>query len=81
MRFYFERLYDVEETENFTMKVKDTLLRLLEYYMNVDKDVEVIYNVWSDINKDVDVDLMVVDDMLDDLASQFKKHLEEEGSA
>jgi len=32
------------------------------------------------INEDVNVDLIVVDDdMLDDLASQFKKYLEEEG--
>jgi hypothetical protein len=62
------------------MNVKDTLQRLFEYYMNVDEDVEVIHNVWTSINKDDNVDLMVVDDMLNDLASQFKKHLEEEGS-
>jgi len=69
MRFCFGRLYDVEEAENFTMKVKDTLLRLFENYMNVDDDVEVVHSVGTSINEDVNVDLMVVDDMLDDLAS------------
>jgi hypothetical protein len=48
--------------------------------MNVDEDAKVIHNVWTGINKDVNVDLMVVNDMLNDLASQFKKHLEEESS-
>jgi len=81
MRFCFGTLYDVEEAEIFTINVKDTLQRLFEYYMNVDEDVEVIHNVWTGINKDDNVDLMVVDDMLNDLASQFKKHLEEEGGA
>jgi len=69
MIFCFGRLYDVEEAENFTMKVKDTLLRLFENYMNVDDDVEVVHSVGTSINEDVNVDLMVVDDMLDDLAS------------
>jgi len=79
VRFYFGRLYD-EEAENFTMKVKDTLLRLFEYYMNVDENVEVVHRVGTSINKDVNVDLMVVDDdMLDDLTSPLKKHLKEEG--
>jgi len=81
VRFYFGRLYDVEETENFTIKVKDTLLRLFEHYMNVDENIEVIHSIGTSINENVNVDLMVInDDMLDDLASQFKKHLEEEGS-
>ena len=78
MRFYFGRLYDVEEDANFTIKVIDTLLRLFEHYMNVDENVEVVHSVGTSINENVNVDLMVVnDDMLDDLASQFKKHLEE----
>jgi len=81
VRFCFGRLYDVEEVENFTIKVKDTLLRLFEHYMNVDENIEVVHNVGTSINENVNVDLMVVnDDMLDDLASQFKKHLEEEGN-
>jgi hypothetical protein len=76
VRFCFRRLYDVEEVENFTMKIKDTLLRVFEYYINV----EVVHSVGTSINEDVNIDLMVVDDdMLDDLASQFKKYLEEEG--
>jgi len=77
---FFGRLYDVEEGENFTIKVKDTLLRLFEHYMNINENVEVVHSVGTSINEDVNVDLIVVnDDMLDDLASQFKKHLEEEG--
>jgi hypothetical protein len=73
---HFKLKYDVEEVENFTMKVKDTLLRVFEYYINV----EVVHSVGTSINEDVNIDLMVVDDdMLDDLASQFKKYLEEEG--
>jgi len=80
VRFCFGRLYGVEEAENFTIKIKDTLLRLFEHYMNVDENVEVVHGVGTSINENVNVDLMVVnDDMLDDLASQFKKHLEEEG--
>jgi len=76
VRFCFGRLYDVEEAENFTIKVKDTLLRLFEHFMNV----EVVHSVGTSINENVNVDLMVInDDMLDDLISQFKKHLEEEG--
>jgi len=72
--------FDVEEAENFTMKVKDTLLRLFEYYMNVDESIEVVHRVGTSINEDVNVDLMVVDDdMLDDLTSPFKKHLKEKG--
>ena len=48
--------------------------------MNVDENGEVVNSVGTSINENVNVDLMVVnDDMLDDLASQFKKHLEEEG--
>jgi hypothetical protein len=47
VRFCFERLYDVEEAENFTIKVKDTLLRLFEHYMNV----EVVHNVGTSIKK------------------------------
>jgi hypothetical protein len=62
-------LYDVEEGENFTIKVKDTLLRLFEHYMNINENVEVVHSVGTSINEDVNVDLMVVDDMLDDLAS------------
>jgi len=80
VRFYFGRLYDVEEVENFTIKVKNTLLKLFEHYMNVDENVEVVPSVGTSINENVNVDLtMVNDDMLDDLASQFKKHLEKEG--
>jgi hypothetical protein len=81
VRFCFGRLYDVEEAENFTIKVKDILLRVFEHYMNVDENVEVVHSVGTSINENFNVDLMVVnDDMLDDLAFQFKKHLEEEGS-
>jgi hypothetical protein len=80
VRFCFGRLYDVEEAENFTIKVKNTLLRLFEHYMNVDENVDVVPSVGTSINENVNVDLMVVnDDMVDDLASEFKKHLEEEG--
>ena len=80
VRFCFGRLYDVEEVENFTIKVKDTLLRLFEHYMNVDENVEIVHSVGTSINENVNVDLTVVnDDMVDDLASEFKKHLEEEG--
>jgi len=79
MRFYSGRLYDVEKAENFTKKVTNTLLRLYEYYMKVDEDVEIVHRVGTSINEDVNIDLMVVDDMLDNLTSQFKKHLEEEG--
>ena len=69
VRFCFGRLYDVEEAENFTIKVKDTLLRLFEHYMNVDENVEVVHRVGTSINEDVNVDLMVVDDdMLDDFS-------------
>jgi hypothetical protein len=81
VRFCFGRLYDVEEVENFTIKVKDTLLSLFEYFTNVDENVEVVHSDGTSINENVNVDLMVVnDDMLDDLASQFKKHLEKEGA-
>jgi hypothetical protein len=45
LRFYFERLYDVEEAENFTMKVKNTLLKLFDNHMNVDENVEDVYSV------------------------------------
>jgi hypothetical protein len=80
VRFCFGRLYDVEEAENFTIKVKDALIRLFEHFMNVDENVEVVHSVGTSKNENVNVDLMVVnDDMLGDLASQFKKHLEEEG--
>jgi len=79
LRFCFGRLYNVEEAKNFTIKVKDTLLRLFENYMNVDEDVEVVYSVGTSINEDVNIDLMVVDYILNNLASQFKKHLKEEG--
>jgi hypothetical protein len=73
-------LYDVEEAGNFTTKVKNTLLRLFEHYMNVDENVDVVPSVGTSINENVNVDLTVVnDDMVDDLASEFKKHLEEEG--
>ena len=75
IRFCFGRLYNVEEAKNFTIKVKDTLLRLFENYMNVDEDVEVVYSVGTSINEDINIDLMVVDYILHDLASQFKKHL------
>jgi hypothetical protein len=76
VRFCFGRLYDVEEAENFTIKVKDTLIRLFVHYMNV----KVVRSVGTSINENVSVDLIVVnDDMMDDLTSQFKKHLEEEG--
>jgi hypothetical protein len=40
LRFCFERLYDVEEAENFTMKIKNTLLKLFDNHMNVDENVE-----------------------------------------
>jgi hypothetical protein len=45
LRFCFERLYDVEEAENFTMKVKNTLLKLFDYYMNIDENIEDVYSV------------------------------------
>jgi hypothetical protein len=51
LRFCFKRLYDVEEAENFTMKVKNTLLKLFDNYMNV----EDVYSVVPSINEDVNV--------------------------
>jgi hypothetical protein len=45
--------------------------------MNVDEDVKVVHSVGIDISEDVNVDSMMVDDRLNDLASQFEKHLEE----
>ena len=57
----------------FTIKVKNTLLRLFEYYMNVDENVDVVPSVGTSKNENVNVDLTVVnDDMVDDLASEFK---------
>ena len=55
LRFCFERLYDVEEAENFTMKIKNTLLRLFDNHMNVDENVEDVYSVVPSINEDVNV--------------------------
>ena len=70
MRFCFERLYDVENVENFTKKLKDILLRLYEHYMKAE-DVEILHDVESSRNEqDVNVDSMVLDDMLDDLTFQ-----------
>jgi len=70
MRFCFEWLYDVEKVENCTKKLKDILLRLYEYYMKAE-DVEILHDVESSRNEqDVNVDSMVLDDMLDDLAFQ-----------
>ena len=55
LRFCFKRLYDVEEAENFTMKVKNTLLKLFDYYMNIDENIEDVYSVVLSINEDVNV--------------------------
>jgi len=79
MRFYSGRLYDVEKAENFTKKVTNTLLRLYEYYMKVDEDVEIVHDAEISRNKhDVNVDSIVIYDMSNDLTFQFKKHLKEE---
>jgi hypothetical protein len=72
VRFCFERLYNVEKAKIFTMKVKDTLLRLIKNYMKVDEDVEVVHRVGTSINEDLNIDLMVVDDMLDNLLLNLK---------
>jgi hypothetical protein len=37
------------------MKIKNTLLRLFDYYMNADENVEDVYSVVSSINEDVNV--------------------------
>jgi hypothetical protein len=55
LRFCFERLYAVEEAENFTMKVKNTLLRLFDYYMNANENIVDVYSVVPSINEDVNV--------------------------
>jgi len=72
VRFCFERLYNVEKAKIFTIKVKDTLLRLFKNYMKVDEDVEVVHRVGTSINEDLNIDLMVVDDMLDNLLLNLK---------
>jgi hypothetical protein len=46
VRFYFRRSNDAE---NLTKKVKDTLLKLYEYYIKVE-DVEVMNDVETIIN-------------------------------
>jgi hypothetical protein len=49
VRFYFRRSNDAENDENLTKKVKDTLLKLYEYYIKVE-DVEVMNDVETNIN-------------------------------
>lgn len=60
VRFYFQRVYDVEKAKSFTKNVRDTLLRLYDYYIMVDEGVKVMQDVATSRNKyDVNVDLMV----------------------
>jgi hypothetical protein len=49
VRSYFRRSNDAENDENLTKKVKDTLLKLYEYYIKVE-DVEVMNDVETIIN-------------------------------
>jgi len=49
VRFYFRRSNDAENDENLTKKVKNTLLKLYEYYIKVE-DVEVMNDVETNIN-------------------------------
>jgi hypothetical protein len=79
IRFCSGRLYDVENTKTFTKKVTNTLLRLYEYYMKVDEEVEIVHDAEIIRNKhDVNVDSIMIYDMSNDLTFQFKKHLKEE---
>jgi len=50
-------LYDIEEAANFTVKLRDTLLRLFKHYMNVNEDVEVVHSVGIDISEDDNINL------------------------
>jgi len=76
VRFCFGRLYDVEEAENFTTKVKDFAKVVWALYECWWESWEVVHSVGTSINEDINIDLMVINDymLLDDLASQFKKH-------
>lgn len=49
VRFYFRLSNDAENDENLTKKVKDTLLKLYEYYIKVE-DVEVVNDVETNRN-------------------------------
>ena len=49
VRFYFRLSNDAENDENLTKKIKDTLLRLYEYYIKVE-DVEVVNDVETNRN-------------------------------
>lgn len=61
VRFYFQRVYDVEKAKSFTKNVRDTLLRLYDYYIMVDEGVKVMQDVATSRNKnDVNVDSMVL---------------------
>lgn len=61
VRFYFQRVYDDEKGKSFTKNVRDTLLRLYDYYLMVDEGVKVMQDVATSRNKyNVNVDSMVL---------------------
>jgi len=49
MRFYFRRLNDAENDENLIKKIKDTLLRLYEYFIKVE-NIKVVNDVETNRN-------------------------------
>jgi len=49
IRFYFRRLNDAENDENLIKKIKDTLLRLYEYFIKVE-DIKVVNDVETNRN-------------------------------
>jgi hypothetical protein len=68
----------MERYQAFSVNLR--MLKFFEHYMNLDENVDVVSSVGISINKNIKIDLMIVnDDMINDLASEFKKHLEKEG--
>lgn len=71
MRFYFRRLNDAENDENLIKKIKDTLLRLYEYFIKVE-DIKVVNDVETNRNdQDVNVDSKVVNNISNYLTFEF----------
>lgn len=71
MRFYFRRLNDAENGENLIKKIKDTLLRLYEYFIKVE-DIKVVNDVETNRNdQDVNVDSKVVNNISNYLTFEF----------
>jgi hypothetical protein len=68
----------MERYQAFSVNLR--MLKFFEHYINLDENVDVVSGVGISINKNIKIDLMIInDDMINDLASEFKKHLEEEG--